>query len=114
MGDGFVGFAKPSRVVEADVGDHTGQWGDNVRGVEEAAHPGFPKHNVALLFGEMAQRHNHDHFEKRRRLPLWKRAHPIPKLGGQPRHGGLGDQLAVDLHPLPERHEMRRGKQPGA
>ena len=71
-GDRRVCFAEPARVVEPDVGDHAGQWRDDVRRVEPATQAGFPQHDVARLLGEMAQRRHHRHLEKRRPLALGK------------------------------------------
>ena len=113
-GDGGVRFTEPTRVVEAHVGDHAGQRRDDVCRIEPAAHAGLPQHDVALLLGEVAERHHHDHLEKCRRLAFRKGGHPFAQPGGQPGNGGLGDQFAVYLHPLTKGNEVRRGEQPGA
>ena len=63
---------EPLLVIELDVGDDTGQRGDDVRRVEPPAQAGFPNHQVTFLFGEKLQRHHRDDFKKRRMMTVGK------------------------------------------
>ena len=63
-GDRGVRVTEPTCVVETDVSDHAGQRSDDVCRIESASHAGLPQHDVALLLGEVAERHHHDHLEK--------------------------------------------------
>ena len=53
-------------MVELDVGDDAGQWRDDVRRVQASAHARLPNDQIALLLGEITQRHDRHDLEKGR------------------------------------------------
>ena len=61
-------FPQPLLMIVLDVGDDAGQRRDDIGGVQPSAQTGFPDHQIALLLGEIAQRHDRHDLKEGRML----------------------------------------------
>ena len=94
-------------VIQSDAAQHGGfRRGDDVGGIELAAHSHLAYHDVAVSAGEPGEGDGRDHLKLRGviRHGVRQRPHLL-------RHGAqrlVGDHLAVDLHPLVEPEDIGR------
>ena len=109
-GDLFQRVAQHLRVVKADVAQHCGlRRGDHVGGVKLAAHPHLAHHHVTPAAGKPREGDGGDHlkFGGLLKNAVGQRL----DLLGDGAQLVIGDHLAVDLHPLVEAENIRRGIQ---
>ena len=112
-GDFFDGAAEVLHVVEADVREHGGFGrGDDVRGVELAAHADLAYDDVAAAAQEPEHGDGRDELKLTRMVGhgVGLRAH----LLGEGAERAVRDLLAVDLDPFVKAHDVGRGVKPRA
>ena len=107
-GDLLYGAAQNLDVVQADVGDDRHlRAGDHIGGVQRAAHTHLQNHDVAVVAAEVFKGDTADQLKLCGTFlhRLGKRLDPL----GNFRQFFVGNGLAVDLHPLVEAVDVRRG-----
>src|SRR5205823_5518101 len=129
-GDAGERLPEPLLVVELDVRNDACQGRDDIGRVQAATQAGFPNHEVATLFREIAQRHDGNDFEERRMVVrggprkagarrsvvrVWPsmfqpRLHPRH----QPANLRLRNGLAIDLNALAEGNQVRGSEETNA
>lgn len=107
-GDGGNGRSKDLHVIEAHVGDHTRQGGDDVGRVETSTKPGLPHHEIDTGFREVAEGENRGELEEGRSRPTEPVDHGL-QGGHMPCKVRIGDGDPTHLDPLAEPHEVRGG-----
>lgn len=92
------GIPKHIHMVKIDICDHRKEGHDHVRTVQPPPQSGLDNRKVNFFTGETGEGQCNCHFEEGRfdLLP----AFPVP--GDKTAHSAPGDQLAIDLDPLPE------------